>query len=359
MLPINRIPVQTDARYGTITLGTISTSRGYINCAESWYYVRMSTERDSARPGVQTVHIGSDLAGQRIDNFLLTRLKGAPRSLVYRILRRGEVRVNRGRVRPSYRLTAGDSIRIPPLRLAVAQAVTPDARVLNRIRDSILYEDGRLLIIDKPSGIAVHGGSGLSYGVIEALRALRPEAPFLELAHRLDRDTSGCLLIAKRRSALRRVHALLREGAVEKRYLALVCGAWAEAARSVDLALRKNVLSSGERMVRVAADGKAALTEFLPTRRFADAALLDVRLHTGRTHQIRVHAAHIGHPVAGDDKYGDAACNARLRALGLRRLFLHARSLRFEMPEDGQRVEVSAPLEPALARLLERLEATP
>lgn len=322
--------------------------------------MHMSDKSDAAQHRVQTLQIGGDQAGQRIDNFLLTRLKGAPRSLIYRILRRGEVRVNRGRVRPSYRLAAGDSIRIPPLRLAEAgPAPRPEERVLRRIEASILYEDARLLVIDKPSGIAVHGGSGISYGVIEALRALRPAAPFLELAHRLDRDTSGCLLIAKRRSALRRLHALLREGGVEKRYLALVCGAWEGGAHTVDAPLRKNVLSSGERMVRVSADGKAARTAFSPVRRFPEATLLEVLLHTGRTHQIRVHAAHVGHPLAGDEKYGDAACNARLRELGLRRLFLHARSLRFEMPEDGQQVDVTAPLEPALAALLERLEAAP
>lgn len=306
--------------------------------------------------GVQFVDIDAELAGQRIDNFLLTRLKGAPRSLVYRILRKGEVRVNRGRIRPDYRLQAGDSVRIPPVRLtARAAAVRPGEGILRRIEAAVLYEDTRFLVLNKPGGVAVHGGSGLSYGVIEALRAARPAAPFLELGHRLDRETSGCLVVAKRRSALRHFHALLREGRIEKRYLALMAGHWSGRLR-MELPLRKNVLQSGERLVRVSDDGKPARTEFTTERRFARATLADVLLFTGRTHQVRVHAAAAGHPIAGDEKYGDAEFNRSMRERGVRRLFLHARSLRFELPEGGGCIEVTAPLDSTLEAALAALE---
>ena len=315
-----------------------------------------SMSKPAESGGVHFVEIAEEGAGQRIDNFLLTRLKGAPRSLVYRILRKGEVRVNRGRIGPDYRLQAGDNVRIPPVRLTErTAAVPPGEAVLRRIEAAIIYEDSRFLVLNKPGGVAVHGGSGLNYGVIEALRASRPEAPFLELGHRLDRETSGCLVIAKRRSALRQFHALLREGRVVKRYLALLAGHWTGLLR-MELALRKNVLRSGERLVRVAEDGKSAKTEFRVARRFQEATLAEVLLFTGRTHQVRVHAAAAGHPIAGDEKYGDEAFNRRMRALGLRRLFLHAHSLRFEIPENGSRIEVSAPLDPALEAVLATLD---
>ncbi len=306
-------------------------------------------------PRVQELEIDAEQAGQRIDNFLLRRLKGVPKSRIYRILRKGEVRVNRGRIGPDYRLQSGDRVRIPPIRVGEAKpAPRTDGDRLAWLEQRVLFEDKGLLILDKPSGMAVHGGSGVSFGVIEALRALRPSAPFLELVHRLDRDTSGCLMVAKKRSILRALHELMRGDGVEKRYLALLAGAWKGGERRVSAPLRKNVVSSGERIVRVDPEGKPARSLFRPLRRFADATLVEVVLDTGRTHQIRVHAAHIGHPVAGDEKYGDETCNRRLRELGLKRLFLHAHALAFQLPE-RERLEASTPLDPELQAVLERL----
>ncbi len=305
--------------------------------------------------GVQLVEIGPDLAGQRVDNYLLGRLKGAPRNLIYRILRRGEVRVNKGRIRPDYRLRAGDVVRIPPVRLDARPApARPADAVLERLSHAILHEDPRLLILNKPSGLAVHGGSGLRYGVIEGLRALRPEARYLELVHRLDRETSGCLIIAKRRSTLRILHDLLRQNRIDKRYLALVRGRWEGGTRTVDAPLRKNVLRSGERIVRVDPAGKPSRSVFRPLAAGEPASLVEVRLETGRTHQIRVHAAHIGHPLAGDEKYGDARFNRQMREQGLQRLFLHAHSLRIPLPGEKPLV-VRAPLDDELLTLLDRL----
>ncbi|MDH3949026.1 MAG: 23S rRNA pseudouridine(955/2504/2580) synthase RluC [Gammaproteobacteria bacterium] len=311
----------------------------------------------SQQSGVQLVEISADLAGQRVDNFLLNRLKGAPRSLIYRILRRGEVRVNKGRIRPQYRLKAGDTLRIPPVRLAPRSTPPrPAEQVLRQLENAILYEDNRLLILNKPSGLAVHGGSGLSYGVIEGLRALRPQAPYLELVHRLDRDTSGCLLIAKKRSALRRLHELLRNNGIDKRYLALLKGQWRGGSRQIDAPLRKNVLRSGERIVRVDPEGKSALSVFRPLAVGKTASLVEVKLETGRTHQVRVHAASVGQPIAGDDKYGDDGFNRQLREAGLKRLFLHACSLRFQLIEGEPAIEVTAPLDDELEQVLRKLE---
>ncbi len=293
--------------------------------------------------------------GQRIDNFLFTRLKGVPKSRIYRILRTGEVRVNRGRIRQDYRLKEGDVVRVPPLRRGEGQGKPqPDTRALEVLRGRVLFEDRSLLVLDKPAGLAVHGGSGLSYGVIEALRALRPEAPFLELVHRLDRETSGCLVVAKRRPALRALHALLREGDVTKTYLALVGG---DLPRSIEVraSLRKNVLQSGERVVRASEEGKAALTRIEPLARAGAVTLVRATPRTGRTHQIRVHAAEAGHPIAGDTKYGDPELNRTLRMAGLRRLFLHAQALRFPHPEGGEPVEVDAPLPAELRTVLAAL----
>lgn len=296
-------------------------------------------------------------AGQRIDNFLIRRLKGVPRSVIYRILRRGEVRVNAKRIGPDHRLAAGDVVRVPPVRTAVERpAPAPGAGTAARLAAAILYEDERMLVIDKPAGLAAHGGSGLSYGVIEALRALRPQDRELELVHRLDRDTSGCLMIARRRSVLRLLHGLQREGRIEKRYLALLAGRWRRGAARVDAPLRKNVLQGGERMVRVAADGKDAVTEFRVVQRFADSTLVEATLLTGRTHQIRVHAAHLGTPILGDAKYGDAEANRHYRQLGLRRLFLHAAGLTVRWPGDEAPLRVTAPLDTELQQLLDRLE---
>ncbi|MCU0971838.1 MAG: 23S rRNA pseudouridine(955/2504/2580) synthase RluC, partial [Gammaproteobacteria bacterium] len=310
-------------------------------------------------PQVQRWEASDADAGQRIDNFLLRRLKGVPRSVIYRILRSGEVRVNSGRVAPAYRLEAGDVVRVPPVRVAAPRpAGTPEPGLARRLEAAVIHEDERLIVVDKPAGLAVHGGSGLSLGVIEALRALRPRERELELVHRLDRDTSGCLMLAKRRSALRLLHELQREGRIEKRYLALLAGRWDRDRADVDAPLRKNVLQGGERMVHVSAEGKAALTRFRVLSRFADSTLVEARLVTGRTHQIRVHAAHLGTPILGDAKYGDADANARYRALGLRRLFLHAVSLTVRWPGDEPALRVSAPLDPALQGILDRLDET-
>ncbi len=335
-----------------------------------WYHGQMSQEfsQEGAHvpdasvgtPRVRFVEISPERAGQRIDNFLVTTLKGVPKSRVYRMLRKGEVRVNKGRVKPTYRLVAGDSVRIPPVRVAEAgDKVAPGERVMQRIESAILREEKGFLILSKPSGIAVHGGSGLNYGVIEALRASRPQAPYLELVHRLDRDTSGCLLIAKRRSVLRELHRLLREGSIDKRYLALLKGPWRGGERRVTAALRKNTLRSGERMVVVdPVEGKQALSLFRPVTRYRDATLAEVVLKTGRTHQIRVHAASIGQPIAGDEKYGDAAFSATLRRQGLKRLFLHAHSLAFRLPGIEDEIRVTAPLDDELSVLLNKLEKT-
>jgi len=307
--------------------------------------------------GVELVEISADLAGQRLDNYLLNRLKGAPRSLIYRIVRRGEVRVNKGRIRPEYRLKAGDTVRIPPVKLAPRSTPPqPGVQVLRQLEAAILYEDDRLLILNKPSGLAVHGGSGLSYGVIEGLRALRPQAPYLELVHRLDRDTSGCLLIAKKRSALRRLHELLRNNQMDKRYLALVRGQWRGGSRHVTAPLLKNVLRSGERMVRVDPAGKPASSVFRPLAVSKTVSLVEVKLETGRTHQVRVHAASLEHPIAGDDKYGDDDFNRRMRTAGLKRLFLHAQALRFQLTEGEPAIEVSAPLDDELQQVLHNLK---
>lgn len=301
-------------------------------------------------------------AGQRIDNFLLRHLKGVPKSHLYRVLRRGEVRVNKGRVKADYRLQGGDLVRIPPLRVAEPRepGLAPVDR-LQHIERSVIYEDERLLIVDKPAGLAVHGGSGLSYGLIETLRQLRPGAE-LELVHRLDRDTSGCLVVSKRRSTLRNLHALIRGGEMEKRYSALILGDLGREQITVDAPLVKNVRKGGERLVLVdRAEGKPARTVFRRLRRLPFegrvATLVEAELLTGRTHQIRVHAAHLGSPLAGDPKYGDFEANRRLKALGLPRLFLHARSVSFRADYMGKPLRVASPLPAELESFLAVLAA--
>ncbi|MCB1876377.1 MAG: 23S rRNA pseudouridine(955/2504/2580) synthase RluC [Chromatiales bacterium] len=310
-----------------------------------------------SNPSVKEALIDRDQEGQRIDNFLRTNLKGVPKTHIYRILRTGQVRVNGGRIRPEYRLKAGDRVRIPPVRVAEAgQTPAPSPALLERLRGRVIHEDSSLLILNKPAGLAVHGGSGLDFGAIEALRALRTDEPFLELAHRLDRDTSGCLIIAKKRSALRGIQTLLREGhGVDKRYLALVVGRWPRRRSRVEAPLRKNTLRGGERVVRVEPSGKPSETRFEVVETFSGATLVAARPITGRTHQIRVHAVHVGHPIAGDDKYGDAAFNRSMADVGLRRLFLHAESLRFRLPGAEQEIQVSAPLDDELEAVLGRL----
>ena len=306
--------------------------------------------------GVQMLEVAPELAGQRIDNFLITALKGVPRTLVYRILRKGEVRVNKGRIKPEYKLQAGDIIRVPPIHLPERDEPVPVAQgLLERLEAAIVHEDKGLIILNKPAGIAVHGGSGLSFGVIEAFRQLRPDAKELELVHRLDRDTSGLLMIAKKRSMLRHLHEALRGDGVDKRYMALVRGHWPTSKKQVSAPLLKSNLRSGERMVEVNPEGKEALTLFKVLRRFGDfATMVEARPVTGRTHQIRVHALHAGHCIAGDPKYGDEAFTRELRDLGGKRLFLHAYALSLTLP-DGSRLEVKAPVDDAWASAVERL----
>lgn len=297
-----------------------------------------------------------DEAGQRLDNFLMARFRGVPRSVIYRVVRKGEVRINKGRVKPGYRLCSGDNIRIPPVRAGAAAAEEPvPPGQARQIEGSLIFEDDALIVVDKPAGLAVHGGSGISMGLIEMLRVLRPDAPKLELVHRLDRATSGCLLVAKKRAVLRALHGQLREGTVEKRYLALVCGQWQLGSRSIDAPLEVQHRQGGERFVRVHEDGKSARTHFRPVEIYRDATLLEATLDTGRTHQIRVHAAWAEHPLAGDQRYGSADCNEALGRLGLKRLFLHASALGFIHPASGEPQVVSAPLPPELTKVLEGL----
>ncbi len=295
--------------------------------------------------------IDEDSAGQRIDNYLMRRLKGVPKSHIYRILRSGEVRVNSGRIGPDYRLQTGDQVRIPPIR--TAQKAMPQGIPGPGFKPVILFEDEALLAIDKPSGMAVHGGSGVSFGVIEALRQARPQARFLELVHRLDRETSGVLLLAKKRTALVELHRQLQAGETEKRYLALVKGLWTARKQVVDLALEKRVTGSGERRVSVDAGGDHAVTIFRLERRAGPYSLLDAELKTGRTHQIRVHLAHLGFPILGDDKYGDFALNKVLARQGLKRMFLHARLLAVRHPLSREKVVIEAPLPTELQQFIE------
>jgi 23S rRNA pseudouridine955/2504/2580 synthase len=315
------------------------------------------SESKKNSPSVRIVEAVTEDAGQRIDNFLMRKLKGVPRSYIYRILRKGEVRVNKGRVKAPYKIQPGDLVRIPPVRINTSGAPPrPSDQLRKTLEQAVVYEDERLLVLNKPSGMAVHGGSGLSSGVIEMLRAIRPDERHLELVHRLDRETSGCLLISKRRSSLRILHELMRENRVDKRYLALLAGRWRKGVQVVDKPLKKNTLSGGERVVRVDAEGKPAETRFKRLRRFKDATLVEVELVTGRTHQIRVHSAWLGTPVLGDTKYGEDAANKEIRKLGLRRLFLHAHQVSFRWPGEQSDRVVQAPLPQDLVELVDKLK---
>jgi len=312
---------------------------------------------DPVPPAVRYLEIDESRAGQRLDNFLIHVLKGVPKSHIYRILRKGEVRINKGRAKPDYRLEEGDQVRIPPLRQAGPAETLPRTERpenFDWLLPRILHEDDDLLIVNKPAGLAAHSGSGIRIGLIEALRALRPEVPFLELAHRLDRDTSGCLMLAKRRPVLLALHRMLREGTMEKSYLALVAGAWRGGGREIQAPLEKNHPRAGEHRVEVSRDGRAASSYFMPKQRFKSTSLMEITLHTGRMHQARVHAAHEGHPIAGDDKYGDRSFNRRLQHVGLKRLFLHAHRLKFIHPGNGRKLNVEAPLPEELSDVLER-----
>lgn len=304
---------------------------------------------------VQFVTIDEDQSGQRIDNYLLARLKGVPKSRVYRLLRKGEVRVNKSRVKPEYRLEAGDLLRLPPVRVAEREPKAGPGQGLQKLlQESILFEDKYLIVINKPSGIAVHGGSGINLGLIEAMRLSHPNNSFLELVHRLDRDTSGCLLIAKKRSVLRLLQDQMRHKKTQKLYMALVQGRWSKGLKRVDAPLLKTTLKSGEWIVRVNTEGKPSVTHFTVKDYLHGASLLEAVLETGRTHQIRLHTKISGHPLAGDEKYGDEEFNRWSRQQGLRRMFLHASNISFDHPE-GNRMSVSAPLPDDLSDVLGRL----
>lgn len=313
----------------------------------------MNLDTKNSSPGVRLVTVPDEREGQRIDNFLTGQLKGVPKSLIYRILRTGQVRINGKRAKPDARVAGGDEVRIPPVRVAAAgeDKVAPPALV-KRLAQAVIFEDRDFLVIDKPAGIASHGGSGVAFGAIELLRAARPDES-LELVHRLDRDTSGVLVLARRRAALTTLQELIRDGHITKQYLALLQGRPKRARFDVNVPLRKFDLQGGERMVRVSDDGKPALTAFKIISEFADASLAEVTLYTGRTHQIRVHAQHAGHSLAGDEKYGLREFNKAMRDFGLHRLFLHA--ARFEFDLNGKAYSFSTPLAPDLAQVLDRL----
>jgi len=315
-----------------------------------------SNQNKNTLPQVQYLEIDLAHEGQRIDNFLVTHLKGVPKTHIYRLLRKGEIRVNKGRIKPTYRIIVGDSVRLPPLRLPQAKS-SPNCqnKQLDFIKNAVLYEDKDLIVLNKPSGIAVHGGSGISFGVIEMMRVLYPKERRVELVHRLDRDTSGCLIIAKKTSTLRALHQYLREDQLEKRYLTLVKGHWQDKHREVKFPLKKGMNRSGERYVYVHAEGKPSRTDFHVQQKFAQMTLLEARLLTGRTHQIRVHTAHASMPIAGDEKYGDKHFNQTMQSYGLHRLFLHARFIKFVHPATKEMVTVTAPLDAMLQNVLNNL----
>jgi 23S rRNA pseudouridine955/2504/2580 synthase len=315
----------------------------------------MKEDSKSTGGGVRHITVGADYAGQRLDNYLIRELKGVPRTRLYRAMRKGEIRANKGRVKADYRLKEGDILRLPPLRVPEPNEPAPiPSRWPKLLEKRVVFEDEGLLVINKPTGLAVHGGSGLNYGLIECLRTMRPQDRYLELVHRLDRDTSGLILIARKPAVLRALHELLREGKMDKRYLALVRGNWPKSLKRVEAPLEKNVLSSGERMVRVSKEGKRSLTEFSIEERLDGATLIEAKPVTGRTHQIRVHGKHAGFPLLGDVKYMDDRAEAFCRDIGLKRLFLHARSLRFKLP--GKEVlELKADLDDELEAVLASL----
>ena len=327
--------------------------------------MKTSNPDSTPTPQVQFVVIDPDLAGQRLDNFLMARLKGVPKSRIYNVIRKGEVRVNKGRCKPEQKLVAGDQVRIPPIRVSEEKQESKASHQMTRLlEESILFENDGLLVINKPSGLAVHGGSGINLGLIETLRQMRSDARYLELVHRLDRDTSGCIMVAKKRSYLRHLQAALREkslqevskGDVQKTYQALVIGQWPDQKKRVDVPLIKLETGQDERIVKVHPEGKSSLTEFSVVERYNGFSLIEAKPITGRTHQIRVHAQYAGHSLVGDEKYGHDAINEQMRVLGFKRLFLHASALAFYLPDSTSPIEVKAPLPADLAKPLSRLE---
>lgn len=305
---------------------------------------------------VRFVTVTEGEAGQRIDNFLITRLKGMPKTHVYKLIRKGEVRVNKGRISAFYKLIEGDVVRLPPVYLPDQSTQAPPSRTTQTLlSDRIIYENDYLLIINKPAGMSVHAGSTVRVGVIEALKHMYPKLPQLELAHRLDSETTGCLVVAKKKRVLRELHTLLREGKMIKIYWALTKGVWSKKDLKVEAALHKDYRDGGKHVVEVNPQGKSALTVFSPIKLFKNESLMEARLHTGRTHQIRVHAAYRGHPIAGDDRYGDELFNKEMKRVGLKRMFLHARSIDFILPSSGERIKVEAPLDPELEAVIHAL----
>lgn len=310
------------------------------------------------RQGVRKVVVDEDNHGQRVDNYLMAQIRDVPRSIIYRIIRKGEVRVNKGRVKPDTRLNTGDEVRIPPVtRKEKPVQVVPGSRVQGVMQDAVVFENDQMLVVNKPSGIAVHGGSGLDFGLIEVLRAARPEARFLELVHRLDRDTSGLVMVAKKRSALRYLQDELRHKRIRKRYHALVVGDWPGSVKKVSQPLLRFELGSGERRVRVDEAGKDSLTRFRVLATYSGYTLVEASPVTGRTHQIRVHSAWAGHPIAGDDKYMDDVSLRAFRSAGGQRLMLHARALDFTLPSTGEPVHLEAVYDEAFSELMAKLAA--
>ncbi len=356
------VPDSSEA--GLLALSNFQRNQSLISPPECNRINRLMTAQDPTKPAgdkpsVRMITVPADRAGQRLDNFLLGQLKGAPRSLVYKLVRSGQVRVNGGRAKAERKLEAGDEVRIPPVRLSEeGDKAGPPEAFMRRLEQAIVFEDARLLALNKPTGVASHGGSGISFGAIETLRALRP-GQTLELVHRLDRDTSGLLIVAKKRSALSELQALLREdhgAGIRKRYLTLLAGRMPDGVMTVDAPLHVGLRQGGERHVQVNAIGKESISHFRVLERKGGHSYCEVRIETGRTHQIRVHAQHLGHPVAGDDKYGDPAVNKRLREqIGLRRLFLHAASLEFALDDGKSPYVLNAPLADELVEALDRL----
>lgn len=357
------VPDSSEA--GLLALSNFQRNQSLISPPECNRINRLMTAQDPTKPAgdkpsVRMITVPADRAGQRLDNFLLGQLKGAPRSLVYKLVRSGQVRVNGGRAKAERKLEAGDEVRIPPVRLTEeGDKAGPPEAFMRRLEQAIVFEDARLLALNKPTGVASHGGSGISFGAIETLRALRP-GQTLELVHRLDRDTSGLLIVAKKRSALSELQALLREdhgSGIRKRYLTLLAGRMPDGVMTVDAPLHVGLRQGGERHVQVNAIGKESISHFRVLERKGGHSYCEVRIETGRTHQIRVHAQHLGHPVAGDDKYGDPAVNKRLREqIGLKRLFLHAASLEFALDAGKSPYVLNAPLADELVEALDRLK---
>jgi 23S rRNA pseudouridine955/2504/2580 synthase len=310
---------------------------------------------------VRFVTASENDAGQRIDNFLMRHFKGVPKSHIYRILRKGEVRVNKKRIKPTYKLVIGDEVRLPPVRIAEPRDRRPPDGAISSLAERIVYDDDRLIVLNKPAGLAVHAGSGIEFGVIDIMQRLEKQESELYLVHRLDRDTSGCLLLARDRDALRSLQASMQENRIEKVYLALVRGQWEQQGHRVEMPLRRNKIRGGERLVQIDDDGKQSVSEFRTMRQYTGApdaggcSLMKIRLITGRTHQIRVQASESGHPVAGDRRYGDELFNRKMKAYGLKRMFLHAASLSFPHPDNDKEFMIEPPLDDDLQQVLDNL----